>query len=126
MAVAHFVDSQRGTPGREVLTKLVIEGRIEIAPKWVGTYQSLPRGEALVRNPAGGESPLFLPAQNLRSGEFSNSFEPGDSGGSPDPLRDVEEPGNAERRNLLVGACISSQPLAVQKVRRCSIDRVVR
>ena len=48
--VANFVESQRGTAELEALKKLVKEGRIEIAPKWVGTYQNLPRGEALVRN----------------------------------------------------------------------------
>jgi len=48
--VANFVDSQQGTPELEALKRLVKEGRIEIAPKWVGTYQNLPRGEALVRN----------------------------------------------------------------------------
>ncbi len=48
--VANFVDSQRGTPELDAFRKAVKEGRIEIAPKWVGIYQNLPRGEALVRN----------------------------------------------------------------------------
>ncbi len=48
--VANFVESQRGSEELAALKKLVKEGRIEIAPKWVGTYQNLPRAEALVRN----------------------------------------------------------------------------
>ena len=48
--VANFVDSQRGSEELEALKRLVKEGRIEIAPKWAGIYQNLPRGEALVRN----------------------------------------------------------------------------
>ena len=48
--VANFVDAYRGSPELEAFRKLVKEGRIEIAPKWAGIYQNLPRGEALVRN----------------------------------------------------------------------------
>ena len=48
--VANYVDSHRGTKELETFKDLVKEGRIEIAPKWAGIYQNLPRGEALVRN----------------------------------------------------------------------------
>lgn len=48
--VANFMDSHVGTPESETLKQLVKAGRIEIAPKWAGIYQNLPRGEALVRN----------------------------------------------------------------------------
>ncbi|MCX6634200.1 MAG: hypothetical protein NT090_03810, partial [Acidobacteria bacterium] len=53
--VANFVDSNRGTPELDSLKRLVKEGRIEIAPKWAGIYQNLPRGEAQVRNLAYGK-----------------------------------------------------------------------
>jgi hypothetical protein len=42
--VANFVDSHRGLPEVEELKQLVKAGRIEIAPKWAGIYQNLPRG----------------------------------------------------------------------------------
>jgi alpha-mannosidase len=48
--VANFADTCRGTPELDAFKRLVKEGRIEIAPKWAGIYQNLPRGEALVRN----------------------------------------------------------------------------
>ncbi len=47
---ASFVDSMKGLPELDSFRRLVKEGRIEIAPKWAGIYQNLPRGEALVRN----------------------------------------------------------------------------
>lgn len=46
----HFIQSQRGSPDLEQLKRLVREGRIEIAPKWTGILQNLPRGETWVRN----------------------------------------------------------------------------
>jgi alpha-mannosidase len=52
---ADFVDSHRGLPELEALKRLVKEGRIELAPKWAGIYQNLPRGEAQVRNLAIGK-----------------------------------------------------------------------
>ena len=48
--VASFMDSHKGMPEAEELRELVKKGQIEIAPKWAGIYQNLPRGEALVRN----------------------------------------------------------------------------
>ena len=48
--VANYMDSHRGTPEAEAFTRLVKDGRIEIAPKWAGIYQNLPRGEAQIRN----------------------------------------------------------------------------
>ena len=47
---ANFVDSMKGSPELDAFRKLVKDGRIELAPKWAGIYQNLPRGEALVRN----------------------------------------------------------------------------
>jgi alpha-mannosidase len=47
---ASYVEAHRGLPELEQFKRLVKEGRIEIAPKWAGIYQNLPRGEALVRN----------------------------------------------------------------------------
>lgn len=47
---ADYVDSHRGSPELDALKRLVKEGRIELAPKWAGIYQNLPRGEAHVRN----------------------------------------------------------------------------
>lgn len=37
----------------------------------------------------------------------------------------AQESGNTERCDLLMGACISGQPLAAQKIRRRGIDRVI-
>lgn len=48
--VSNFVDSHHGSPELGELKRLVKAGRIEIAPKWAGIYQNLPRGEAHVRN----------------------------------------------------------------------------
>jgi alpha-mannosidase len=48
--VANYVEAHRGAPELEQFKRLVKEGRIEIAPKWAGIYQNLPRSEALVRN----------------------------------------------------------------------------
>jgi alpha-mannosidase len=48
--VANYLDSYRGTREVEAFSKLVKDGRIEIAPVWAGIYQNLPRAEALVRN----------------------------------------------------------------------------
>ncbi|MCL6544441.1 MAG: hypothetical protein K6T61_04375 [Bryobacteraceae bacterium] len=48
--LAHFAETQRGSPDLGLLKQLVREGRIEIAPKWTGILQNLPRGETWVRN----------------------------------------------------------------------------
>jgi len=48
--VANFMESHRGTPEADAFKALVKSGRLEIAPKWIGTYQNLPRAEALARN----------------------------------------------------------------------------
>ena len=48
--VANYMEAHRGTPEAEMLKRLVRAGQIEIAPKWAGIYQNLPRGEALIRN----------------------------------------------------------------------------
>jgi alpha-mannosidase len=48
--VANYMDGHRGTPEAEALTRLVKSGQFEIAPKWAGIYQNLPRGEAQIRN----------------------------------------------------------------------------
>jgi alpha-mannosidase len=48
--VANYVEAHRGSQELEQLKRLVREDRIELAPKWAGIYQNLPRGEALVRN----------------------------------------------------------------------------
>ncbi len=48
--VENYRKTRQGTPEFETFRRLVKEGRIEIAPKWAGIYQNLPRGEALVRN----------------------------------------------------------------------------
>ncbi len=48
--VANYVDTHRGSPELEELKRLVKMGRIEIAPKWAGILQNLPRAEAHVRN----------------------------------------------------------------------------
>lgn len=48
--VANYMDSHRGTHEAEEFTRLVKSGQFEIAPKWAGIYQNLPRGEALIRN----------------------------------------------------------------------------
>ncbi len=53
--VANFVDSHRGAPEVEDLKRLVRDGRIEIAPKWVGIFQELPDGEVHARNMAIGK-----------------------------------------------------------------------
>ncbi len=46
----NYVETRIGGVGLEQLRELVRAGSIEIAPKWVGIYQNLPRGEAHVRN----------------------------------------------------------------------------
>jgi alpha-mannosidase len=46
----NFAESRSGTPELESLKRLVREGRFEIAPKWAGIYQNLPRGESQIRN----------------------------------------------------------------------------
>src|SRR5690242_11828649 len=43
--LANYVESHKGSPELEDLTRLIKEGRIEIAPKWAGIFQSLPDGE---------------------------------------------------------------------------------
>ena len=48
--VANYMDIHQGAPEAETLKRLVKAGQIEIAPKWAGIYQNLPRGEALIRN----------------------------------------------------------------------------
>ncbi len=48
--VEHYRQTRQGTAELESFKRLVKEGRIEIAPKWAGIYQNLPRGEAHVRN----------------------------------------------------------------------------
>jgi len=50
----NFAESRSGTPELETLKRLVREGRFEIAPKWAGIYQNLPRGESQIRNLAYG------------------------------------------------------------------------
>jgi len=52
---ANFVESHRGLPEVEDLKRLVKAGRFELAPKWVGILQNLPRGEAHVRNQVYGK-----------------------------------------------------------------------
>jgi hypothetical protein len=53
--VANYVDSHAGSQEVADLKRLVKEGRIEIAPKWVGIFQGLPDGEVHVRNMAIGK-----------------------------------------------------------------------
>ena len=53
--VANYVDTHRGLPELDELKRLVKAGRIEIAPKWAGILQNLPRGEAHVRNQVYGK-----------------------------------------------------------------------
>lgn len=48
--VQNYVETRVGTVELEQFRDLVRAGRIEIAPKWAGIYQNLPRGEAHVRN----------------------------------------------------------------------------
>ncbi|MCL5280375.1 MAG: glycosyl hydrolase-related protein [Planctomycetes bacterium] len=48
--VENYRQTRRGTAELETFKRLVRAGRIEIAAKWAGIYQNLPRGEALVRN----------------------------------------------------------------------------
>lgn len=48
--VQNYVETRIGTAELDQLRELVRAGRIEIAPKWAGIYQNLPRGEAHVRN----------------------------------------------------------------------------
>lgn len=48
--VANYMDSHRGTEEATAFTRLVKAGQFEIAPKWAGIYQNLPRGEAQIRN----------------------------------------------------------------------------
>jgi len=53
--VASYMDAHRDTPEAAEFSRLVKSGQIEIAPKWAGIYQNLPRGEAQVRNLAYGK-----------------------------------------------------------------------
>ncbi len=53
--VANYVDSHPGSQEVTDLKRLVKEGRIEIAPKWVGILQGLPDGEVHARNMAIGK-----------------------------------------------------------------------
>jgi len=53
--VANYVDSHPGSQEVADLKRLVKEGRIEIAPKWVGIFQGLPDGEVHARNMAIGK-----------------------------------------------------------------------
>jgi len=46
--MANYLKSHRGLPEVSVLKQLVKERRIELAPKWAGIYQNMPRGEAHV------------------------------------------------------------------------------
>lgn len=48
--MANYVETHRGLPELEELRRLVKAGRFEIAPKWAGIFQNLPRGESHVRN----------------------------------------------------------------------------
>ncbi|HWG19487.1 MAG TPA: glycosyl hydrolase-related protein [Terracidiphilus sp.] len=48
--VANYLESHRGTDEAAAFMRLVKSGQIEIAPKWAGIYQNLPRGEAQIRN----------------------------------------------------------------------------
>lgn len=48
--VANYVDSHPGSQELADLKRLVKEGRIEIASKWVGIFQALPDGEVHARN----------------------------------------------------------------------------
>jgi alpha-mannosidase len=48
--VVNYMDAHRDTPEAAEFTRLVKAGQIEIAPKWAGIYQNLPRGEAQIRN----------------------------------------------------------------------------
>src|SRR5271157_2965733 len=43
---ANFADAMKGSPELAAFSRLAKQGRIEIAPKWAGIYQNLPRGEA--------------------------------------------------------------------------------
>jgi hypothetical protein len=53
--VSNFVESHTESKEVEDLKRLVKEGRIEIAPKWVGIFQALPDGEVHARNMAIGK-----------------------------------------------------------------------
>ncbi len=53
--VANYVDSHPGSQEVADLKRLVKEGRVEIAPKWVGIFQGLPDGEVHARNMAIGK-----------------------------------------------------------------------
>jgi len=53
--VANYMDSHPGSQEVTDLKRLVKEGRIEIAPKWVGIFQGLPDGEVHARNMAIGK-----------------------------------------------------------------------
>ncbi|MFB3903783.1 MAG: glycoside hydrolase family 38 C-terminal domain-containing protein [Acidobacteriota bacterium] len=48
--VANYVETHKGLPELDDFRRLVREGRIEIAPKWVGIFQGLPDGEVHARN----------------------------------------------------------------------------
>lgn len=48
--LAHFAETHPNSPDLDLLKRLVKEGRIEIAPKWTGILQNMPRGETWVRN----------------------------------------------------------------------------
>ncbi|MBM3333538.1 hypothetical protein FJY63_02645, partial [Candidatus Sumerlaeota bacterium] len=53
--VGSFADSHRDSQELADLKRLVKEGRIEIAPKWVAIFQALPDGEVHARNMAIGK-----------------------------------------------------------------------
>ncbi len=53
--VANYVETHKGLPELDDFRRLVKEGRIEIAPKWVGIFQGLPDGEVHARNMALGK-----------------------------------------------------------------------
>lgn len=48
--VDNYQETHKGSQELEDLKRLVKEGRIEIAPKWVGIFQGLPDGEVHARN----------------------------------------------------------------------------
>lgn len=48
--MANYLESHHGLPEVDALKRVVRKGQIELAPKWAGIYQNLPRGEAHVRN----------------------------------------------------------------------------
>ncbi len=53
--VSNYVETHQGSKELDEFKRLVREGRIEIAPKWVGIFQGLPDGEVHARNMAIGK-----------------------------------------------------------------------